>query len=155
MLCRSCNTEKDISEFPTRVQTGVRKYSRCKHCDSVATGKYVSENKEVVNSRRRRDYPKHHLKQRNWALKRNYGINLEQWNAMFDSQGMCCAICQGTDHRGRGWCTDHDHSTGVVREILCQSCNSMIGYSRETTGILASGIKYLEKHKAKETNENL
>jgi hypothetical protein len=38
-----------------------------------------------------------------------------------------CAICS-QDVRGQG-VTDHDHGTGMVRGVLCRSCNTLEGVS--------------------------
>lgn len=102
MFCRSCQQGKDITEFPTRVQNGSRKYSRCKKCDSVATLLYVEKNKEEVNKRRREHYPKHKRKQKAWSLNNLYGISLAEWDTMFEDQDRKCAICFSDQHKGRG-----------------------------------------------------
>jgi len=34
-----------------------------------------------------------------------------------------CALCKTDTPNARGWTTDHDHETGLVRGILCHTCN--------------------------------
>jgi len=41
---------------------------------------------------------------------------------------------------------DHNHTTGIVRGILCSKCNQGIGLFMENKNILKSAIEYLEKH---------
>jgi hypothetical protein len=70
------------------------------------------------------------LKQRNRnSTIRRYGLTAEAWQAMLEAQGHRCACC-GTDDPGspKGWMTDHCHSTGTVRGLLCFRCNKNLGF---------------------------
>jgi hypothetical protein len=84
------------------------------------------------------------LKRRKEHLKGRYGLTLEQWEAIFEAQGRSCAICS-SDHPGwkRGWHTDHDHKSGVVRGILCHVCNRLLGYVKDDKARLQAYIDYL------------
>lgn len=64
----------------------------------------------------------------NW-LRENYGITLEQREAMLSSQGHKCFICRASEAGGKhnAWHTDHCHKTGRVRGILCMRCNIALG----------------------------
>lgn len=42
---------------------------------------------------------------------------------------------------------DHNHVTGIVRGILCKSCNSTLGFSKENTYRLRGLLHYLEYKK--------
>lgn len=65
-----------------------------------------------------------------------------------DSFGGRCENCGITEPGGKGeWCLDHDHSTKLFRGILCNNCNSALGYAKENTEILANLIKYIRKHR--------
>lgn len=55
-----------------------------------------------------------------------YGITLEDYEKMLESQNGGCAIC-GRVPTGRALHVDHDHKTGLVRGLLCHSCNHAIG----------------------------
>lgn len=63
-------------------------------------------------------------------------------------QNNCCKICQiPFDSLPGSKChIDHDHDTLLVRGLLCQKCNLMIGYALERSEILASGIEYLRSY---------
>ena len=95
---------------------------------------------------------KHHayrqtpLYRRREHLKGRYGLTLEQWNAMFETQGRCCAICKAeTSGWSRGWHTDHDHQTKKVRAILCHACNRLLGHVKDDVSRLRAFIEYLEQ----------
>jgi hypothetical protein len=125
--------------------------------------KYYEANKEAILAKKRtpeykaykRAYDKkYHAgrkkdpeKQRAAGLMRRYSLSVSEWDSMFYRQGFCCDICglHDIDYSGR-WHTDHDHATGEVRGILCQHCNSMLGYARDNSHTLAQAIHYLEKH---------
>lgn len=82
-------------------------------------------------------------KQREYVLKR-YGITSDQYNEILASQCGVCAIC-GTDNPGgRGsFHVDHCHDTGVIRGLLCHSCNRGIGYLKDNPTLLRAALSYL------------
>ena len=55
-----------------------------------------------------------------------------------------CVICESSLESKR--CIDHNHSTGIVRDVICHSCNIVIGMVKEKTEVLKKIIKYIEKH---------
>lgn len=50
------------------------------------------------------------------------------YNQIMEYQGHCCAICGKTDNGGRRFHMDHCHTTGVIRGLLCYSCNTKLGF---------------------------
>lgn len=87
---------------------------------------------------------------RNQMLKRVYGIAIEQVDALYASQDGKCAICEA--HKPSEFksmkhslVVDHDHVTGRVRGLLCQTCNSGMGQLRDSVDLLKKAIKYLER----------
>jgi Recombination endonuclease VII len=89
--------------------------------------------------------------QRNYLLKRNYGISLAKYNQMVAEQCGSCAICgavpsENPDEPGRNQKrlhVDHDHVTGKVRSLLCSDCNRGIGFLRENSEMLQRAALYL------------
>jgi hypothetical protein len=80
-------------------------------------------------------------------LKKKFGLTIEQWTALFDAQGGCCASC-GTDSPGakgpkNNWMTDHDHLTGRVRGIICMPCNLALGWLGDTLETVQSRCEQL------------
>jgi hypothetical protein len=92
-----------------------------------------------------RDPVKQAEKERRRTLRR-YGITQEQFDAMLEHQGNRCAICR-TDTpcptSGKTWHIDHDHETGRVRGLLCNSCNRGIGQLGDDPDRLESAARYL------------
>ena len=83
--------------------------------------------------------------QRRSGLKRRYGLTLEAWDAMFESQGKRCGCCGSSDPGGGQWHTDHEHLTGLVRGILCRHCNHMLTRFNGEDRLL-KGVEYLRRH---------
>jgi len=73
-------------------------------------------------------------------LKRAYGITLDDFDAMVAEQGGRCAIC-GVDPPRLS--VDHDHATGQVRGLLCDSCNNGLGRFRDNPDSLMAAAAYL------------
>ncbi len=89
-------------------------------------------------------------------IQRKYqGMNgLECYESLLIAQNHVCAICSGKEIMTRNdkikrFSIDHDHETGKVRGLLCQFCNSLIGYAYDDIEILESAIKYLKSHQPK------
>jgi hypothetical protein len=91
--------------------------------------------------------PKGKRMKRNSALVSAYGITLEQMEEMIAAQDGVCPIClQILNPMGKGRAcaaVDHDHDTGKVRGILCQSCNAALGSLGDSPDALKRAFKYL------------
>lgn len=85
-------------------------------------------------------------KARNKALKRKYGITLVQMNEMIDRQGGCCALCRAPfpSLEGKNVINvDHDHETGRIRGILCNTCNKDLGRFGDNAAGLLRAYEYV------------
>ncbi len=80
-------------------------------------------------------------------LQKHYGISIDDYNAMFQYQRGCCAIC-GTHQNEltKRLFVDHDHSTGEVRSLLCGHCNTGLGMYRDDPELLEIAAEYLRLH---------
>lgn len=74
--------------------------------------------------------------------------------AMLASQGGRCAICGTAEPRGKGkFHVDHDHSCcgekrscgKCVRGLLCQRCNTGIGYFDDNPDLMRKAIEYVSR----------
>ena len=79
--------------------------------------------------------------------KTKYGITLEEREKLLKDQGYACAICQTPlQFEGTLTHTDHCHTTGKVRGILCTNCNRGLGHFKDNVNSLKNAIYYLERH---------
>jgi hypothetical protein len=76
------------------------------------------------------------------TLKRQYGMTLEDEQRMRLEQNGACAICGEVVNL----VVDHDHETGVVRGLLCNACNSALGYFRDDPARMDAARRYLGYH---------
>jgi hypothetical protein len=95
-------------------------------------------------------------KQREWRVnnkdaaaagdrKRKYGLDPVQFAAMLSAQNNSCAICFATEAKGPGtFHVDHCHTSGVIRGLLCHSCNVGLGHFRDDTALLMRATEYLD-----------
>jgi hypothetical protein len=112
----------------------------------VYDANYRRENRERQDAVRREYYEKNKKmiaeRTRNWRLKRGYGIDIAEYEALLLSQKGKCAICGDGPGRHR-LAVDHCHGTGLVRGILCHKCNLTIGYMRDDVAIVQRLMDYL------------
>lgn len=87
--------------------------------------------------------------QRDSDLKRKFGITGAELDSMLEACGHACMICGKKGKRGVGQLViDHDHATGLVRGVLCHTCNTGLGQFADDPTRLASAIAYLARQPA-------
>ena len=82
-----------------------------------------------------------------YRVKTEYGLTLEQVEAIKHKQDNRCAICNDEFESTHKTQIDHCHDTGKVRGLLCITCNWLLGKSRDNPDLLRSAAKYLEDTK--------
>ena len=133
-VCRKCDQVLPHKEFhrcnarPDGLQT------QCKACRKILDGK-----------RRVSGY------WRAKGLKSNYGMSLQQYEALHQAQGGKCLICMTSDPGGQGdkLHVDHNHETGKVRGLLCTNCNRGLGFFQDQIENLTNAIQYLTNAETK------
>lgn len=109
---------------------------------------YRERNKEKIAAAKRVWRAANKDKNRQYDLKKNYGLTVVEYDAMLSAQAGTCAICRRKPGRRRLH-VDHAHSTGQIRGLLCSHCNTALGLLRESTELLTSAISYLAAYGAK------
>lgn len=116
-------------------------------CKKIASD-YYQKNREAILGRTSYHNKMHPEKQRKSNLKCKYGLSLEQFNHMFESQDGICGICKtpfGKLPINRPN-TDHCKKTGTIRGLLCMLCNTGIGSFYHNSDLLEKAKEYLWKY---------
>ena len=88
-------------------------------------------------------------------LKYKFGLVPGMYQIKAAAQNFRCAICgMHQTELKRALAVDHDHKTNQIRDLLCGSCNPLLGYAKDSIDLLQMAIRYLEKWHVK-TNQNL
>lgn len=83
-------------------------------------------------------------RKRGYRLRAVYGLTVEQYDDMLAAQGGVCAICSRPPGKTRLH-VDHDHKTGIVRGLLCFSCNHrVLSAARDNPAVLRAAAEYIE-----------
>lgn len=96
-----------------------------------SSNRYYKENKDQLENKR---------------LLKVYGLSKEDRDILFESQENKCAICKSNTSGKPGFSIDHNHKTGSIRGILCNTCNLILGQLNDDTSILESMLLYLKKY---------
>jgi hypothetical protein len=126
--CSKCNVIKPLDDFHTLKKGKNGRHPKCKSCRSVQESERYRKN----GIPRRKTHAQ-------W-LKWKYGLSIEQYRALILKQYGCCAVCDKQSEL----VVDHCHLTGVVRGLLCPTCNQGLGKLGDTVGSLKCVLKYLE-----------
>lgn len=78
-----------------------------------------------------------------WRRIKRFGINKQKFNEMMQIQNGKCGICDDTlDNTAH---VDHDHSTNLVRGLLCGRCNLRLNVVEDITFVFRAKV-YLENY---------
>lgn len=126
------------------------------------TREYVRGKSKERNARRRQEYKdnievrekikmqareyirKNPLKKFEYSL-RKYGLTLNEYEQILESQSNKCPVCEKTFRMKREIHVDHCHKTGKTRGIICESCNMGLGKFYDNIEYLENAIKYLKR----------
>jgi hypothetical protein len=120
--------------------------SKCKTCYGGQSLKHYRSKKDYYNKLQRNYREENRDKFKQWRLKRNWNLTVEEFNSMINTQSNKCFICETTfsDVKGKRPNVDHCHSTGRIRKLLCTKCNTAMGLLNENVSILSKMINYIQ-----------
>lgn len=146
--CAWCKVEKTLEHFYKRTISPDGFGVYCRDCDNIKSIKYRTKFAEKIRTQRKsfREANKKRL-----SVSKNRAklkITVEQFDAMLAERDGRCEMCgKHQSEMDRRICIDHCHKTGIVRGLLCDTCNRGLGLLKDDTSLLARGILYLDKYK--------
>lgn len=173
--CIMCGLDKSISEFYPNKYSADRFDYNCKSCVKIKARQWAIENPDKIKKTNKEMYEKNReeriLKQREWSLNnkekiskakaiyrirhpelsrewtlKKHGLTMDDFNNMILNQKNRCGICYKSFAKRSEVKIDHNHTTGMVRGLLCNHCNTALGFTLDDIEILKSMILYLEKY---------
>lgn len=110
--------------------------------------KNVDKVNEYNRQWRARNPEKAKLSHRKSCLKRNYEITIEEYNQLWKLQNGLCSICN-LPEKNKINClvVDHNHTTGKIRGLLCNKCNTGLGMFEENYINIVNASNYINKWK--------
>ena len=124
--CTRCGDSKTVEEFPKR-QNGQPK-SWCKSC------------RNMYERTRYQTHPGETERKRLESRIRKLGASPEEVGVLVDRSGGLCELCQMKP----GTHLDHDHVRGNLRGVLCNSCNTGLGFLGDNLAGVERALHYLK-----------
>lgn len=154
-VCYRCNVEQPIENFSIDRRRKDGRYPACKECEKARAKHYYHTQVIVCPERDNKSKTRDRVS----ALKRHYGLTIEDYDRMVQEQGGVCAICRNPESRSTNGrvhhlCVDHDHRTGAVRGLLCRRCNRMLGVFKDDVTLLRDGLTYLERYECRKQDRH-
>jgi hypothetical protein len=154
-ICSKCKESKDFSEFAKDKYNSDGLTYSCKNCrnkHNVERFKKYPELEKAKNDSQKENRKAFYnsekgiISSRKAHLKRMFNITLDDYNKLSDSQNHKCAICKQEEiyYRNKVLCVDHDHNTGEIRGLLCNTCNRALGLLKDDKQLLINALKYLK-----------
>lgn len=143
-----CETNKKwVANNKEKVKEIKKKY-RLTHKDKLKeyNKKYHYSHKKHYNEYKKKWKAKNPTKLKNEKLKARFKIDINIFNQFIVKQNNKCGICfnEFTNTGPLYPCIDHNHITGIVRGILCRSCNGGIGGLNDNPILLFKALKWLK-----------
>jgi hypothetical protein len=127
-FCKKCGEYKCVSEFhikTSKIETQYRFNSPCKKCSAKQKSQQINKD---------------------WMLKKKFGITKKQYDQMLIDQEYSCKICKKhIDEFSKDLAVDHCHATNKVRGLLCSPCNTGLGFFRDDVNLMQAAIDYLNQ----------
>lgn len=167
--CPQCKRDgrgpKPLDDFSVCRKNASGRQGLCRACVSTYNKVNAIVRREGNRRWRAKNGDKNRAYHRNWAkrnplamtaksLRHEYGLTIEQYAAMFESQKGRCKICtapivsqlMNTREMPRTTVAhvDHCHETGCVRGLLCFNCNVGLGKFQDNDQVLLEAVRYLQ-----------
>lgn len=78
-----------------------------------------------------------------------FNLTSKEYKERLELQLNGCAVCKQPCKVRQSLAVDHDHKTGLVRDLLCHRCNLILGLAKDNEELLIDLIEYLKRHERK------
>lgn len=139
--CSACKAWLPLSDFGSDKSRKDGRANVCRPCSRARYKAWTAANSERHRAQTRKraaQVPLAH--RRDLHRKHRYGMEPGEYDRRMAAQGGRCAIC-GEEPR-KALVVDHDHATGVVRGLLCYTCNRGL-HMLDAPGRLQAALRYL------------
>jgi hypothetical protein len=140
--CKKCLKVQPLKNYGNKAASKDKLQPYCKECQKAASRDWYVKNAERRSRVAKTWRDNNPDKVFRYDLKAKYGITVEEYNRLLESQGGVCAICGQTCYKNR-LSVDHDHATGEVRGLLCDNCNKALGCFKEDPLVIKKALNYL------------
>ncbi len=153
-LCSKCGGRFSLAHFTKHAGCRDGLARRCNACARKQHAEWRERNQEHTlaagRAAQQRGYWSDPEKARLKLKKDRFGLTAEGWARMLVEQGHRCAICrcefENTFSSNQRACVDHCHSTGKIRGILCNACNTALGMLKDNPDIVDAASAYLRRN---------
>lgn len=144
--CAKCGEIKSVEQFYADKKRANGCHTYCIDCAKAKAKQDYQERGGATYSREqaRKWRAANPRENKSLKLKHAFGITIEDYERILDSQNGVCAICISVPKPEQYLCVDHDHATGEVRGLLCHSCNKGIGFFEDIPLRLIAAARYLK-----------
>lgn len=142
--CIRCSVIKPLDDYPKDGRMRDGRKNTCKEC----TRSNKKPSLEVTREYNKNWASRNPDARRNYNLVSNFGITVQEYDALLLAQNNGCAICGKECRSGNRLAVDHDHNTGEVRALLCMKCNKFV-VGNQTLETARAVVAYLENPPAR------
>ena len=135
--CRDCGEVKVADAFYFTSARNGKRETLCKVCKSMRS--QASYRKREPGTNRQYWWKDRGIKDIDGS-----DLTYPRFMEILQGQGERCAICRAPEPGKYDWSPDHDHDSGMVRGILCNSCNMALGKMKDSPTLLRRAADYLE-----------
>jgi protein-arginine kinase activator protein McsA len=139
--CKSCLLDLSLDLF-SKGQGKYKKLNVCKTCDA-------KRRMESYWNAPKEKHEQFKINNRIGAYKRNYGLKHDVAVSLAKNRIGECQICSKVTKL----VVDHCHETKVVRGLICDSCNKVLGHSFDNPQTLVKAANYLRNNTMTEIQE--
>jgi hypothetical protein len=149
---KNCNKENCPQSNPQSMDSFYKGRNACKKCYGLKRRGQYTGNPQLKWQKSNPDKCKGYQLKRYW-LGLSGDEALAKYNEMLSNQRGVCLICQRPERnfdkrtgKLKSLAVDHDHKTGQVRGLLCETCNKAFGLLEENIYILRRMRNYKIKN---------